>query len=173
MRPLIKCCGPIFQNGRLQNEKTRKNGKIALQKEEVLMKKVTVLVVVVIGCLLFGGVVMAQEKRPVDIVLDGCSKEIETYCKNVTPGEGRGLACLYAYSDKLSNRCEYSLYDAAAQLERLLNGLSYLASECRDELKKYCSDIQPGQGRILECLAKKKDMAGSRCKSAMEDVRLK
>jgi len=35
---------------------------------------------------------------------EGCKKEIETYCKGVTPGEGRILACLYAYEDKLSAR---------------------------------------------------------------------
>jgi hypothetical protein len=31
--------------------------------------------------------------------LEGCNKEFETYCKDVTPGEGRLLACLYAYED--------------------------------------------------------------------------
>jgi len=44
--------------------------------------------------------------------------EIETYCKAVTPGEGRILACLYAYQDKLSGKCEYALYNAAVRLER-------------------------------------------------------
>ena len=38
-------------------------------------------------------------------VQEGCKKELESYCKEVTPGEGRVLACLYAYEDKLSGRC--------------------------------------------------------------------
>ena len=41
--------------------------------------------------------------------------ELETYCKDVTPGDGRILACLYAHGDKLSGQCEYALYDAAEQ----------------------------------------------------------
>jgi hypothetical protein len=30
----------------------------------------------------------------VQTVLDGCKTELETYCKDVTPGDGRILACL-------------------------------------------------------------------------------
>ena len=47
----------------------------------------------------------------------GCEAAITTTCKDVTPGEGRILACLYAHGDKLSGKCEYALYDAAIQLE--------------------------------------------------------
>jgi len=130
-----------------------------------------VICVVVFGCVMFlAGIAVAQQKGPVEKVLEGCSKEFETYCKNVTPGEGRLLACLYAYNDKISTRCEYALYDAAAQLERALNALSYVANECRDDLKKYCSDVKPGEGRLIDCIAKKKDVITDRCKNAMKDV---
>jgi hypothetical protein len=137
------------------------------------MRKMEICVAVVIGLVLSSGVVMAQDKRPVDTILQGCEKEIETYCKDVTAGEGRGLACLYAYNDKLSNRCEYALYDAAAQLDRVLNALSYLAAECRDDLQKYCSGVQMGEGRVLSCINKKKDVVNARCRKAMDDVQLK
>ncbi|MGQ0591871.1 MAG: cysteine rich repeat-containing protein [Gammaproteobacteria bacterium] len=45
-------------------------------------------------------------------VQEGCKNELESYCKQVTPGGGRVLACLYAYQDKLSGRCEHALYDS-------------------------------------------------------------
>jgi hypothetical protein len=137
------------------------------------MRKLGICAAVIVCVLLLGGMGMAQEKKLADIVLQGCEKEIETYCKNVTPGEGRGLACLYAYNDKLSNRCEYALYDASAQLHRIINALSYLANECRDDLQKYCSGVQEGEGRILTCINKKKDMVNSRCRKAMDEVQLK
>ena len=130
-----------------------------------------IVCVVLFGCMVvLGGVAAAQQKGPIESVLEGCGKEFESYCKNVTPGEGRILACLYAYGDKLSNRCEYALYDAATQLERAINALTYLANECRDDLKKYCSDIKPGEGRLLECIAKNKDGINDRCKNAIKDV---
>lgn len=122
--------------------------------------------------LLFAGGVFAQE-GVVQTVAEGCSKEINTYCKGVSPGEGRLLACLYAYGDKLSNRCEYALYDASVQLERVINALSYVANECRNDLRSYCSGIDPGEGRLLDCLEKNKAKVSKRCTQAIKDVGLK
>ena len=48
----------------------------------------------------------------VEHLIEACEPEIETYCSQVTPGEGRLLACAYAHQDKLSGRCEFALYDA-------------------------------------------------------------
>ena len=134
------------------------------------MKKVSMCLAVVCCVVFVGGIAVAQQKGPVEKVLEGCATEFETYCKNVTPGEGRLLACLYSYNDKISTRCEYAIYDAAAQLERALNTLSYLANECRDDLKTYCSDVKPGEGRLIDCIAKKKDAITDRCKNAIKDV---
>lgn len=107
------------------------------------------------------------------IVADGCKVEINTYCIGVTPGNGRVLACLYAYQDKLSNRCEYALYDASVQLERMINTLAYLATECKADLKTYCSDIAPGQGRLMNCIERNKDKLSDRCKQAFKDTGVK
>ena len=122
--------------------------------------------------LLFVGSAMAQPGL-VRTVEEGCQKEISNYCKNVTPGEGRLLACLYAYGDKLSNRCEYALYDASVQLEREINALSYLANECRSDLNTYCSATKPGEGRLRDCLEKNKKKVSKRCTQAAKDVGLK
>lgn len=105
-------------------------------------------------------------------VKEGCNKELESYCSNVTPGEGRVLACLYAHEDKLSGRCEYALYDAAAQLERAIGALTYLANECKADLQEHCADIKPGEGRLAACLKKNEEQISPRCQQAMEDVKL-
>jgi hypothetical protein len=134
------------------------------------MKKMVILSMSLCLVVLFGGLVLAEEMGPVEMVADGCKKDIETYCKNVTPGEGRVLACLFAYEDKLSNRCEYALYDAAAQLERAIAALTFLANECKDDLKTYCSNIKPGEGRLINCIDKNMEKVSSRCKQAIKDV---
>ncbi|MDH3279693.1 MAG: cysteine rich repeat-containing protein [Gammaproteobacteria bacterium] len=73
--------------------------------------------VVVMSSVLFAAACMAAPIEPiVETVAQGCEKELQSYCAKVTPGKGRVLACLYAHEDKLSGRCEYALYDAAAQL---------------------------------------------------------
>jgi hypothetical protein len=137
------------------------------------MRHVMMYLVVFSFVMVGGGTVFAQQKGPVEVVAEGCKTELETYCKGVTSGEGRLLACLYAYSDKLSNHCEYALYDAANQLQRAVTALAYTANECRDDLKAYCSDIKPGEGRLLQCIDKNSAKVSSRCKQAMQDVGLK
>ena len=136
------------------------------------MRQTMVWMVVMGMVLVFSGVVSAQQALVYSVV-KGCDKELKSYCKDVTPGEGRGLACLYAFSDKLSPQCEYALYDAAAQLERAINALAYAANECRDDLTKYCADIKPGQGRLVQCIEKNDAKVSSRCKQALKDTGLK
>ena len=105
--------------------------------------------------------------------VQGCQQELTTWCKGVTPGEGRLLACLYAYEDKLSPRCEYAVYDAAAQLQRAIDALTYTVNECRDDLRSYCAEVKPGEGRVLDCLKKNEAKVSSRCQTALKDVGLK
>jgi hypothetical protein len=136
------------------------------------MKNAMILMVVIGMVLVFSGAASAQQAL-VDSVAKGCDKELKTFCKDVTPGEGRVLACLYAHEDKLSGQCEYALYDAAVQLERVVNALAYAANECREELTKYCADIKPGQGRLLQCIEKNEAKVSKRCKQAMKDTGLK
>ena len=112
---------------------------------------------------------MAQQSL-IETVANGCKAEIEKYCGNVTPGEGRVLACLYAYNDKLSGRCEYALYDASVQLERAVAALSYVANECSLDLTKYCAGVAAGEGRLHECLQKNDAKVSNRCKQARKDV---
>jgi len=106
-------------------------------------------------------------------VKEGCQKEFDSYCKEVTPGEGRLLACLFAYEDKLSGRCEYALYDASAQLQHAVASLSYAANECKEDIEKHCATVKAGEGRILACLKKSEKDLTARCKTAMKDVGVK
>ena len=73
----------------------------------------------------------------IETVGNGCKMEIEKYCSQVTPGQGRILACLYA------------------------------------DLEKYCESIAPGKGRLLDCLKKHDKQVSKRCKQAVKDVGLK
>lgn len=110
---------------------------------------------------------------PLETFRKGCKSELESYCKNVTPGEGRVLACIYAHGDKISGRCEYAMYDSAAQLERAVAALSYAVNECGDDLEKYCSSVEAGEGRLLACLEQHDQNVSGRCRQALKDVQLK
>jgi Cysteine rich repeat len=144
---------------------------ITIGRGDIMMKIMGVFAI--LGILIFSGVAAAAEKGIIETFAEGCKADIEKYCKDVKPGDGRVLACLYANSEKISPRCEYALYDAASQLERALTALTYVANECRDDLKANCSKIEPGEGRLLTCLEKNDAKVSGRCKQALKDVGLK
>ena len=125
---------------------------------------------IVLSLVLLVAIPAAADQSLLQSVATGCKAELESYCKEVTPGEGRILACLFARGDKLSGRCEYALYDAAVQLERAVAALTYVANECADDLDQYCSDVAVGQGRLIKCLEKNENKVSQRCKQAFKDV---
>ena len=132
------------------------------------MKTKTILLVVVTIFMVVSNAVAADDI--VETVAKGCEKELTTYCSNVTIGEGRVLACLYAHNDKLSGQCEFALYGAAVQLERFVAALSYLANECDADLDKFCSAVEAGEGRLLKCLDDNSAKISGRCTQALKDV---
>jgi len=136
-----------------------------------MRKRIAVLMVV--GALLFsGGQVLAAESL-VDEVKKACNTELTTFCKGVKPGEGRVLACLYAFEDQVSDKCTYAVYNAAAELEQAVNALKFAATQCKDDLLKYCADVQAGEGRGLACLEKNEKTVSQACKDALKQTGLK
>lgn len=144
---------------------------IELWKGDTMIRIIGVFAV--LGLLVLSGVVAAAEKGIIETFKEGCKADLDMYCKDVKPGEGRLLACLYAHEDRISTQCQYAVYDAAVQLERALNALTYVANECRDDLKANCANIKQGEGRLLTCLEKNDAKLSARCRQAMEYLGLK
>ena len=112
---------------------------------------------------------LAQESL-VDHLISACEVDIENYCSQVTPGEGRLLHCMAAHEDKISGQCEYALYRAATLLEQLSMAIAYVARECEIEIETLCSDVLVGEGRILACLDAHEEKVGESCKKAVADT---
>jgi hypothetical protein len=124
-------------------------------------------------CLVLSIQTSARAQDLASDVLNACSAEVETYCSQVTPGEGRLLACFFAHEDKLSSRCVHGLYDAAVRLNRAINALVYVADSCEAEIDKFCADVKPGEGRIAACLNANAGELSVLCDRAMSEVGLK
>ena len=112
---------------------------------------------------------LAQDSL-VDYLIDACESDIENYCSQVTPGNGRLLHCMAAHEDKITGQCQYALYRAATLLEQLSMAINYVAQECATELEDFCSDVEVGEGRILACLNENEEEVGDACKAAVADT---
>ena len=138
------------------------------------MKKslLLLLVMVAISVSAWADPIREVAESVVETFTVGCEKELETYCKDVTPGDARLLACIYAHEDKLSSKCDYALYDSAVQLERAVSTLTYVVNECAVDIQTLCAEVPAGQGLIKECLDENEKKVSERCKDAQKVVGL-
>ena len=116
-----------------------------------------------------GSSALAQETI-VDHLVAACETDIENFCSQVTPDDGRMLHCMAAHEDKISGECEYAFYQAATLLEQLSVAIAYVARECETEIETLCSNVLIGEGRMLSCLDKHEEKVGETCKSAIADT---
>ena len=130
------------------------------------------LLVAVVGVVLLAAAGAWAQDSIVDNVKKACETEITTYCSQVTPGEGRILACFFAHEDKLSGRCQYALYEAAAELDAFATAINHLATQCKDDLLKYCAQVELGEGRVATCLLDHKAEVTAACQQAITEVGL-
>jgi hypothetical protein len=136
------------------------------------MRKLAVSSIVIASLLSATGWARADESL-VEGLKKACHTELTTFCKGVQPGEGRILACLYAFQDRVSGKCTYAIYDAAAQLDQAATALKFAASECKDDLLKYCGNVQVGNGRVKACLDKNEKSLSDKCKDALKQTGIK
>ncbi len=108
-----------------------------------------------------------------DSIKKACHKELTTFCKGVPQGQGRILACLYAFEDKVSDKCVYAVYNAAVELEQAVAALKFAASQCQGDLQKFCADVKLGEGRGLACLNKHDKDVSQTCKDALKQTGLR
>jgi Cysteine rich repeat len=113
-----------------------------------------------------------QDKLTAGIVKleSACREDIKKYCGNVTPGEGRVLHCMQAYEDKISPQCGYAEQEAALNLQMAVDRLKEAVIACNDEIVKFCSKIQPGQGRVAQCLIANQASASAQCAGAIQKL---
>ncbi len=109
----------------------------------------------------------AAEDTLLDYVLDACEADLQQYCSQVTPGEGRLLYCVAAHEDKISGQCSYALFSAAVLLEKLSDFIVDVAVSCETEIETLCGEVELGEGRILACLEEHEAKLGDACKSVI------
>ncbi|MEJ2086148.1 MAG: cysteine rich repeat-containing protein, partial [Acidobacteriota bacterium] len=132
-----------------------------------------ILSLAVLAMLLLPGTTLAQEGDDlIEQALEICQPDIEAYCSQVTPGEGRLLACFVAHEDKISGACEWAVYEVMDALNDYVDAIAYLADACWDDLVEFCGDVEMGEGRVGTCLLEHSEAVSDECSQAMDDVEL-
>ncbi len=85
-----------------------------------------------------------------DVILAAaCRDDVDKFCKDVEPGEGRVHECLRANRESISEGCrkeELILEEQEADNIELRTGIMKI---CRDERNMFCKGVAPGQARVF------------------------
>lgn len=120
--------------------------------------------------LCLGAFAASAEESVLPKVLEACGAERDAFCSKITPGDGRLIACLYAHQGELSHRCDYVLFDAAAQLQEIMGAMSRLQQVCAPDIELLCGAVKKGEGRLMQCLREKQMALSAPCHDAFEKV---
>jgi hypothetical protein len=93
-----------------------------------------------------------------------CADEIAKYCNDVQPGEGGILKCLKAHEPELSGFCRDKLNSALKRKEEAKQA-------CAKDIEKYCADITPGGGRLINCLKPHFNELATECREKLTVIK--
>lgn len=89
-----------------------------------------------------------------------CADDAAKLCKDVQKGEGSVAKCLREHKEELSPACKERIAKAKEKVKEM-------KEECGEDAKKLCKDVQPGGGRIMQCLKQHEGELSPACKEKM------
>ena len=146
------------------------------------MKISRITVVLVLAGIFLPGLVLAQGSTLADKLADtpvilsveigGCDADRAILCPGLPANSQKSFMCLMAYEDNLSDSCRLGIVEAALALELGAMALKYSIEACEADADKFCMDVQPGEGRIVECLRSKESDLQASCVTALKETGL-
>jgi hypothetical protein len=95
-----------------------------------------------------------------------CKDDAAKLCKDVQPGEGRIMQCMKEHENELSPACK-------ERIAEMKKGAQEVREACQEDVLKLCKDIEPGGGRIINCLREHENDLSPACKARMEKGRMR
>ncbi len=124
---------------------------------ELLQNRYNYRLFIIIAVIYFGsGAIMnvfAQQVGP-------CTDDVAKFCDGIRPGGGAIARCLEEHENDLSPACKEHISRAKQKIQDFREA-------CRADVTKFCSDVRPGRGRILQCLKQNEAKLSPECKAVM------
>jgi len=104
--------------------------------------------------------------------IKGCDNDAKKYCPGLAPGSQKAFLCLVAYEDNLSASCKLGIEEAAMAVRMGAAAIDYSVSACEADADKYCLDVKPGEGRLINCIKQHQSSVSNACITALKETGL-
>jgi hypothetical protein len=117
--------------------------------------------------LMFGANAFAVDKN-------ACSEDVSKFCADVKPGQGAIVDCLGKHESELSAPCkdlESKRKERRADRKEVVRSRIETHQACKDDVAKFCKDVQPGRGAIPKCLKEHESELSAQCSQKMKAIK--
>lgn len=114
-----------------------------------------------------GGLSVPRDRRAKEIAEVKCEAEVQRYCPDSLEGENR-RRCVVQRLKRLDAPCQQIVQQ---RLVRWREAESYKHA-CIEDMKRVCPTVQPGDGRILQCLQEHEQDLSEVCYQSLPKGRL-
>jgi hypothetical protein len=90
-----------------------------------------------------------------------CRADIEKFCKDVQPGQGRIAQCIKRHEAELSPACEEHIYAEKEKVKEFIKA-------CKPDAEKLCKGVVAGKGRIYRCLKANEAQLSPDCRAHLK-----
>lgn len=90
-----------------------------------------------------------------------CKADREKFCKDVKSGDGAVAKCMKEHKSELTAECK-------SKIEARVEKIKTLREACKDDLKKFCSKVERGQGNKKNCLMSHESILKADCKASLK-----
>ncbi len=103
--------------------------------------------------------------RPAFALEDGaCKEDMKRLCGDIKPGDGRIHDCMKSHEAEISQGCK----DNMAQMkEKHKEMRKEIKEACAADMKQFCANVTPGEGREMACLHSYSDKLSAGCKEKL------
>ena len=102
---------------------------------------------------------------------EACKGDVEKFCKDVKPGDGRMVGCLRSNQASLSGSCKEQMDAMEEHRHQMGEKAHHMAEACKTDMQQYCKDVKPGEGRMARCLKENEAKLSESCKGSMHSMK--
>lgn len=95
---------------------------------------------------------------------EACKADVEKFCAGVKPGNGGIHQCLKRHESELSPAC--AKFRAAAT-----DKIKIFMQACGADIRTHCDKVQPGGGRVVQCLKEHRSAVSAACQAQLTEAR--
>jgi Cysteine rich repeat len=93
-----------------------------------------------------------------------CADDVAKFCQGIEGEQGKLMPCLQEHQPELSSPCQ-------GRLQVMETRIREMTDACQSDVRQFCTGVNPGAGRIAQCLKQHESELSSTCKAELAPAR--